>query len=253
MEQIFETLVALLFGAVFGSYATLFAYRLPRGESCFGRYFGPKSRCPKCENIIPTSDLIPLFNWIITMGKCRICKTKIPRIHLFVEFATTILFLITYLNFGFSEKFIPVALMAVALVVLLVCDYTHKAFPYQALNFLLVFAVLSRVLSDFSILPMLFNSIFGMIAAIIFYKILYKKFPYLFIDQNHFFDYLKLILIASLVMNFSMFLYYLSVVSLALLMLSIFKLLQARNSQGLGYVFILPFIWIAIIAPHSFG
>ena len=94
MENIFEIILVIAFGAIFGSYATLFAYRLPREESCFGRYFGKKSRCPNCGYTIITRDLIPLLNWIITCGKCRSCKTKIPRIHLFVELSTTILFLI---------------------------------------------------------------------------------------------------------------------------------------------------------------
>ena len=77
MEQFPELIIVIAFGCNFGSYATLFAYRLPRGESCFGRYFGQKSRCPNCNSIIKTRDLIPLINWIITFGKCRNCHVKI--------------------------------------------------------------------------------------------------------------------------------------------------------------------------------
>jgi leader peptidase (prepilin peptidase)/N-methyltransferase len=77
MEQFFGIIISAAFGAIFGSYATLFAYRLPLNESCFGRYFGPKSRCPQCDTIIRTRELIPLVNWLFTLGRCKNCQTKI--------------------------------------------------------------------------------------------------------------------------------------------------------------------------------
>ena len=194
MENIFEIALVIIFGAIFGSYATLFAYRLPRGESCFGRYFGKKSRCPNCGFTIITRDLIPLLNWIITCGKCRSCKTKIPRIHLFVELSTTILFLICYLNFGFTEIFIVNCLIAVSLVVIMACDITHKKFTNQALIFLLFFATINRVLFDQTLVNIVYSLTLGIVVSAIFYKIIYKNFSYIFINEEHFFDYIKLIL-----------------------------------------------------------
>ena len=79
MENFFGIIFSGIFGAIFGSYATLFSYRLPLKESCFGRYFGPKSRCPNCGNVIKTKELIPVVNWFFTLGKCSKCKTKIPK------------------------------------------------------------------------------------------------------------------------------------------------------------------------------
>ena len=167
MENIFEIIFVIAFGAIFGSYATLFAYRLPREESCFGRYFGKKSRCPNCGFTIITRDLIPLLNWIITCGKCRSCKTKIPRIHLFVELSTTILFLICYLNFGFTEMFIINCLIAVALVVIMACDITHKRFPREALIFLLFFVTINRVLFDQTLINIVSSLSFGIVFSAI--------------------------------------------------------------------------------------
>ena len=115
MEHLFGIIISAMFGAIFGSYATLFAYRLPLGESCFGRYFGPKSRCPECDTIIKTRDLIPLLNWLMTLGRCRNCQAKIPRTHLFIELSTTILFVLCYLKFSFGEEFIIYALLSAGL------------------------------------------------------------------------------------------------------------------------------------------
>lgn len=252
MENIFEIALVIIFGAIFGSYATLFAYRLPRGESCFGRYFGKKSRCPNCGFTIITRDLIPLLNWIITCGKCRSCKTKIPRIHLFVELSTTILFLICYLNFGFTEIFIVNCLIAVSLVVIMACDITHKKFTNQALIFLLFFVTINRVLFDQTLANIVYSLTLGIIVSTIFYKIIYKNFSYIFINEEHFFDYIKLILIASVALDYQSFLYYFFEVMFILSLLSFFKVFSKKNIISIGYVFIFPLLWILIIQPINY-
>jgi prepilin signal peptidase PulO-like enzyme (type II secretory pathway) len=252
MENIFEIILVIAFGAIFGSYATLFAYRLPREESCFGRYFGKKSRCPNCGFTIITRDLIPLLNWIITCGKCRSCKTKIPRIHLFVELSTTILFLICYLNFGFTEIFIINCLIAVAMVVIIACDITHKRFPREALIFLLFFVTINRVLFDQTLVSILYSLSLGIITSAIFYKLIYKKFNYIFVNEKQFSDYIKFILIASIALDYQSFLYYFFEVMFILSLLSFFKVFSKKNIISIGYVFAFPLLWILIIQPINY-
>jgi len=252
MENIFEIILVIAFGAIFGSYATLFAYRLPREESCFGRYFGKKSRCPNCGFTIITRDLIPLLNWIITCGKCRSCKTKIPRIHLFVELSTTILFLICYLNFGFTEIFIINCLIAVAMVVIIACDITHKRFTREALIFLLFFVTINRVLFDQTLVSILYSLSLGIITSAIFYKLIYKKFNYIFVNEKQFSDYIKFILIASIALDYQSFLYYFFEVMFILLLLSFFKVFSKKNIISIGYVFAFPLLWILIIQPINY-
>ena len=252
MENIFEIILVIAFGAIFGSYATLFAYRLPREESCFGRYFGKKSRCPNCGFTIITRDLIPLLNWIITCGKCRSCKTKIPRIHLFVELSTTILFLICYLNFGFTEIFIINCLIAVAMVVIIACDITHKRFTREALIFLLFFVTINRVLFDQTLVSILYSLSLGIITSAIFYKLIYKKFNYIFVNEKQFSDYIKFILIASIALDYQSFLYYFFEVMFILSLLSFFKVFSKKNIISIGYVFAFPLLWILIIQPINY-
>jgi prepilin signal peptidase PulO-like enzyme (type II secretory pathway) len=252
MENIFEIILVIAFGAIFGSYATLFAYRLPREESCFGRYFGKKSRCPNCGFTIITRDLIPLLNWIITCGKCRSCKAKIPRIHFFVELSTTILFLICYLNFGFTELFIINCLIAVALVVIIACDVTHKRFTREALIFLLFFVTINRVLFDQTMVSILYSLSLGIIASAILYKLIYKKFNYIFVNEKQFSDYIKFILIASIALDYQSFLYYFFEVMFILSLLSFFKVFSKKNIISIGYVFAFPLLWILIIQPINY-
>jgi prepilin signal peptidase PulO-like enzyme (type II secretory pathway) len=249
MEQILGILLAGAFGAIFGSYATLFAYRLPRGESCFGRYFGQKSRCPKCHTIIRTRDLIPLLNWISTLGKCSKCHTKIPRTHLFIELVTTALFVLFYLKFSFSQEFMLYALISVGVIILLVCDFTHKHFPQQILIFILMISLASRVLHDGNVVDVIFSAAIGVIFATIFYQVFYKKTSGLFATQSQSFDYTKFILIASVQFGLQSFLFYFFAVMLIFTTLLILKIPNKKNRDSFGYSLLVPFLWMMLFYP----
>ncbi len=249
MEYFLQVIMVIAFGAIFGSYATLFVYRLPRGESCFGRYFGKKSRCPNCGFTLMTRDLIPLLNWIVTCGKCRSCKTKIPRIHLFVELSTTILFLFCFVNFGFTQEFIVNCLIATAMIIIISCDVTHKKFTDQAMIFLAFFVMIDRLLIDQNLVNIVYSVLTSVIVSSIFYQIMYKKLNYIFSNQNQIFDYIKFILIASLALDYQLFLYYFLQVLIILAILIFFKIITKKNHLSIGYVFVFPLLWMLIIQP----
>jgi prepilin signal peptidase PulO-like enzyme (type II secretory pathway) len=249
MEQIFGITLAAAFGAIFGSYATLFAYRLPLGESCFGRYFGQKSRCPECNAIIRTRELIPLINWLFTLGRCKSCQTKIPRTHLFVEVSTTLLFILSYLKFGFTQEFMIYSLISVGLIILLATDFTHKVFPQSVLNFILMIGLANRVLQDQNVIDVTFSAAIGVIFATIFYQIFYKKTEGLFASERQSFDYTKFFLIASVCLTQNQFLFYFFAVMTILTMLLIFKIPSRKNRSNFGYALIIPFVWLLLSSP----
>ena len=233
--EIFGIILSAVFGAIFGSYATLFAYRLPLGESCFGRYFGPKSRCPQCNTMIRTRELIPLVNWLFTLGRCKSCQTKIPRTHLFIELSTTILFVLCYLQFGFSENFMIYSLISTGLVILAACDFTHKKFPEQILNFILMIGLANRVLQDGTTVDAVFSAAIGIIFSVIFYQVFYKKTNGLFATQSQSFDYTKFILISSVCLELRLFLFYFFAVMLTLFTILLLDIPNKKKRSNFGY------------------
>jgi prepilin signal peptidase PulO-like enzyme (type II secretory pathway) len=249
MEQFFGIILSAVFGAIFGSYATLFAYRLPLGESCFGRYFGPKSRCPNCNTTIRTRELIPLLNWLFTLGRCKKCQVKIPRTYLFIESATTILFVLCYLKFSFSEEFLIYSLISVGLVILLATDFTHRVFPQSILNFILMVGVANRVLQDQNIIDVTYSAAIGTVLAIIFYQIFYKKTNANLVSQTQAFDYTKFVLLASICLQQNLFLFYFFTVMVILTIFSFLNLLNKRKRLNFGYVLIIPFFWLMLYSP----
>ncbi len=249
MEQFFGIIISIFFGAIFGSYATLFAYRLPIGESCFGRYFGPKSRCPQCNTIIRTRELIPLINWIFTLGRCKSCQTKIPRTHLFVEVTTTTSFMLCYLKFSFSEDFIIYSMLSVGLVILGACDYTHKKFPREVLNFILMIGLANRVLHDKTIIDSIFSAAVAIVLATIFYQIFYKRTNGLFANQQQSFDYTKFILVVGICLEVQLFFLYFFATMLILSTLVMLDLPSKKKRNSFGYALIIPFIYLMLYPP----
>ena len=68
-------MVLLLFiiGMVLSSFYMVVAMRLPNNESIIK----PGSHCEYCQHPLKWYDLIPLFSYIISLGKCRYCHKKI--------------------------------------------------------------------------------------------------------------------------------------------------------------------------------
>ena len=76
MYQVLIITAAVVFGAIFGSFACCQAWRL--------RFYiqkrddlGERSVCMYCRHQIPWYDNIPILSWLLLRGKCRYCHRKI--------------------------------------------------------------------------------------------------------------------------------------------------------------------------------
>jgi leader peptidase (prepilin peptidase)/N-methyltransferase len=68
--------IAFLGGLLAGSFVTVVAHRVPRGESIVG----PRSRCPGCDTQIAAYDNVPVVSWLMLRGRARCCRAAIsPR------------------------------------------------------------------------------------------------------------------------------------------------------------------------------
>lgn len=63
-----------LLGMVLGSFLSVVAHRVPRGQSIVS----PRSRCPRCEVQIEARDNVPVLSYLLLRGRCRHCGAPIP-------------------------------------------------------------------------------------------------------------------------------------------------------------------------------
>ncbi|PIV38772.1 MAG: hypothetical protein COS30_00285, partial [Candidatus Portnoybacteria bacterium CG02_land_8_20_14_3_00_45_8] len=66
------------------------------------KFFGNRSRCPRCGQVLRWYDLIPVASFIWLRGKCRYCGQKISWQYPLVEIATGLLFLLVFNNLTLS-------------------------------------------------------------------------------------------------------------------------------------------------------
>lgn len=88
------TLLYLIFGLIFGSFANVVIYRLPEGMSIIK----PRSHCPACGSEISWKDNIPVISWLMLRGKCRNCGKPISARYPLVEIISGILFAVSWLH-----------------------------------------------------------------------------------------------------------------------------------------------------------
>lgn len=114
-----------VFGALFGSFANVVIYRLPKGESVVK----PRSHCYNCKKMIPWYDNIPIFSWFILRGKCRNCGASFSLRYPLVELLTAVLFALSYHYAGLTWSLPEYLLFVFGLVVCTFIDLDHMILP----------------------------------------------------------------------------------------------------------------------------
>jgi leader peptidase (prepilin peptidase)/N-methyltransferase len=87
--------LAFLFGSLWGSFANVAIWRLPRGLSVVR----PGSACPACEHPIAWYDNIPILSYLLLRGRCRRCGEPFALRYLVVELLGGVLSFTLYLQF----------------------------------------------------------------------------------------------------------------------------------------------------------
>ncbi|MHB8706187.1 MAG: prepilin peptidase [Coriobacteriia bacterium] len=125
MPQPFFVATLGLLGLVFGSFANVVVWRLPRNESLSV----PPSHCPSCETPIHWYDNVPIVSWLLLRGRCRACDAPISVRYPFVEAASAMLCVVAAIRFGVSWRSIFAAALFYLLLVLSVIDLDHMRLP----------------------------------------------------------------------------------------------------------------------------
>ncbi|MBM4151917.1 MAG: prepilin peptidase [Kiritimatiellaceae bacterium] len=96
--QMYWSGCVLILGLCFGSFLNVCIYRIPNEKSLSW----PPSSCPKCNSRIQWYDNIPVLSWLILRAKCRKCKLPISVGYPLIELLTGLMFLATFLLYGWS-------------------------------------------------------------------------------------------------------------------------------------------------------
>lgn len=133
--------IAFLGGLIVGSFITVVAHRVPRGESIVG----PRSRCPGCGIQIAAYDNVPVISWLLLRGRARCCGTAISARYPLTELALGVLYAATVLVLWDEPGEIALGLILVTtLLAVTLTDLERRIIPNKIL---IVAAVLGLVIA----------------------------------------------------------------------------------------------------------
>lgn len=117
--EILYIVLSIMFGLCIGSFLNVCIYRIPREESIVF----PGSHCMKCGYELKWYDLIPVFSYISLKGKCRKCGDRISIQYPIIELLNAVLYLIIYLEYGYSLDTLKFMVLVSFLIVIAVIDF----------------------------------------------------------------------------------------------------------------------------------
>ena len=108
--------LAALFGACMGSFLNCMAYRMLHGESVLrGR-----SHCDACGHVLSARDLVPVFSYLFSKGRCRYCGAKLSSRHVWAEGVSAAVFVSLLVKYDISLQTLEAWLLA---SILLACAF----------------------------------------------------------------------------------------------------------------------------------
>jgi len=119
--QIFWYVFFIVLGLLIASFLNVCMDRLPANKSVVK----PPSHCDSCNRRLSGEDLIPVFSYLVSRGRCRYCGARIPLRVLLVEVITGALFGFLFWRFGLSPEFGIGAFYSCIFILIIAIDFEH--------------------------------------------------------------------------------------------------------------------------------
>ena len=137
MEKLY-LIIFFIFGSIMGSFYHVIATRLSNGLSIVK----PASHCEKCKHALKWYELIPIISFIIQLGRCRECKTKLPISYILMEICTGILFAVCYHVFDTPIDIAISIIFVSSLIIIIISDIEYMII----LDEVLIFAITAIII-----------------------------------------------------------------------------------------------------------
>jgi leader peptidase (prepilin peptidase)/N-methyltransferase len=137
-------------GLLIGSFITVVAHRVPRGESIVG----PRSRCPGCGVQIAAYDNVPVVSWVVLRGRARCCGAAVSPRYPLTELMVGALYAATVLVLWDEPGEVALGLVFIAvLMAVTLTDLERRIIPNKILLVGAVLAVAIAAVAEPSSLP----------------------------------------------------------------------------------------------------
>ncbi len=117
--------LAVLVGAVIGSFLNVCIYRLPLGKSIVW----PASACESCGRELAWFENLPVISYVALGARCRTCRAPLSPRHPAIEILTALMFGVAAWYYGPTVLLASRLVFGCALIVLFAIDLEHHLLP----------------------------------------------------------------------------------------------------------------------------
>jgi leader peptidase (prepilin peptidase) / N-methyltransferase len=117
--------LAVLVGAVIGSFLNVCIYRLPLGKSIVW----PASACESCGRELAWFENLPVISYVALGARCRTCRAPLSPRHPAIEILTAVMFGVAAWYYGPTVLLASRLVFGCALIVLFAIDLEHHLLP----------------------------------------------------------------------------------------------------------------------------
>ncbi|MFG6118983.1 prepilin peptidase [Thalassobacillus sp. B23F22_16] len=132
--------IMFMFGIIFGSFFNVVGRRMPQGEN----FSTSRSYCNSCSQTLNGWDMIPVLSYLALRGRCRYCKAKFSFLYPLTELLTGLLFVSSFLVYGWGYELIGAIILISLGMIILVSDLVYMIIPDRLLLFYLPLVILFR-------------------------------------------------------------------------------------------------------------
>jgi leader peptidase (prepilin peptidase)/N-methyltransferase len=137
--EVYNLILAVVFGILIGSFLNVVILRIPKKESIVF----PASHCPTCKTPLKWWHNIPIISYIFLKGKCAFCKEKISIQYPLIELTSGVIVGLVYYKNGFDIYSLMLMASFLSLLVSSIVDLKYKAITYIMNVLPVTFAIFS--------------------------------------------------------------------------------------------------------------
>lgn len=121
--------VTTIAGLCMGSFLNCMAWRMTHGESVLSG----RSHCTSCGHVLGVRDLVPVFSWLSTGGKCRYCGERVSARYPATEVLCAVVYVSLLLRYGLTLETLELVAFASVLLVLTLTDIDEYIIPNKTI------------------------------------------------------------------------------------------------------------------------
>lgn len=134
-------------GATIASFIGVVIERIHTGAS----WINDRSRCDSCATTLTVRDLVPVLSWLLHLGKCRSCGSRVPARHAVVEGIAALVFFSAFVFFGLTPALALFTVAVSLLLFIVLYDVRHTIVPMKpVVAFVVVALVFRAVVAPFA-------------------------------------------------------------------------------------------------------